>query len=314
MALALAQAEQRFGSLHGVIHAAGSLESLPIHKMTAQEVEVAFKPKIQGLCVLDKVIGGRPLDFCLLVSSLSAVLGGLGYGAYAAANAFMDAFALHRNRASNTRWSAIDWDAWRSDKQGAVERPMASEEVLGMTISESQSAFGRILARDIPASMVVSTGDLKARIDRWINLRVLAKPEPSDAKISSLQPRPNLSVAYAAPRSRAEQVVAQVWQDLLGMDRVGINDDFFEIGGHSLLAIQILSRLREEFELDLPANILFEHPTVAGLVEALHRKQTEYVEEGTLRQILQEITELSEQEIDSQLAQEGQRMLKTKAE
>jgi phthiocerol/phenolphthiocerol synthesis type-I polyketide synthase E len=71
--------------------------------------------------------------------------------------------------------------------------------------------------------------------------------------------------AFVAPRTPAESIIAEVWQEVLGVDRVSVHDDFFQLGGHSLLATQIIARLRKAFQVELPVQSLFEAPTVADL-------------------------------------------------
>ncbi|MEU6681610.1 amino acid adenylation domain-containing protein [Streptomyces sp. NPDC046832] len=78
--------------------------------------------------------------------------------------------------------------------------------------------------------------------------------------------RPELSVLYAAPGDREEQQVAATVAQILGLDEVGVDDNFFELGAHSLLATKIITRVRAEFQTDIPVSVVFEHPTVAGLV------------------------------------------------
>jgi acyl carrier protein len=81
--------------------------------------------------------------------------------------------------------------------------------------------------------------------------------------------RPELQEAFVAPRSQSEELVAGIWSNVLGLERIGVYDSFFELGGHSLLVVQIVSRIREVFEVELPLRSLFEVPTIAGLTELI---------------------------------------------
>jgi len=71
------------------------------------------------------------------------------------------------------------------------------------------------------------------------------------------------------PRTETEKALAAIWRELLVVDEIGINDDFFDLGGQSLVAIKALSRIRDTFAVDLPLGNLFEHPTIAGLAEVI---------------------------------------------
>jgi amino acid adenylation domain-containing protein len=77
------------------------------------------------------------------------------------------------------------------------------------------------------------------------------------------------SAPYQAPRTPAEQVVAEIWSQVLGVETIGVFDSFFELGGHSLMATQVITRVREAFEIDLHLRNVFESPTIAGLAEAI---------------------------------------------
>jgi acyl carrier protein len=80
---------------------------------------------------------------------------------------------------------------------------------------------------------------------------------------------------YVAPRTETERVLAEIWARVLGLTKVGIHDNFFEIGGHSLVATQIVSQVRDEFEMELPLRALFETPTVEGLAEIIDSETSE---------------------------------------
>jgi hypothetical protein len=78
-----------------------------------------------------------------------------------------------------------------------------------------------------------------------------------------------LASAYVAPRNAVEEVVAGIWAEALGVDQVGVFDDFFALGGHSLLSTRIVSRLGDAFQVKVPLHRVFSDPTVAGLASAL---------------------------------------------
>ncbi len=256
---AVSEAESAFGSLNGVIHAAGTTDPAtlrPIHELGTKECEEQFRPKVAGLLVLHRVLEGKNLDFCLLTSSLSTVLGGVGLAPYAAANNYMDAFAHARNQDHGVPWITVDWDSWR------LSQPADSVSVLShltMETPEGVETFARALEASAPRRIVVSTGDLENRIERWVR-----KSEATPATTPAVHARPE-GATYVAPRNPTEEAVAAIWVTLFGIERVGIHDNFFELGGQSLLALQLTTRLRETFHVDVKVQDVFDAATVAEL-------------------------------------------------
>lgn len=80
---------------------------------------------------------------------------------------------------------------------------------------------------------------------------------------------PQTAREHTAPHTETEKVLAALWSEVLNVEPIGIDDDFFDLGGQSLLAIRVVARIRDTFEVDLPLRNLFEHPTVAGLAEVI---------------------------------------------
>ncbi|HRI49612.1 MAG TPA: SDR family NAD(P)-dependent oxidoreductase, partial [Pseudomonadota bacterium] len=113
MQTAVDAAVARFGPIRGVIHSAGVPGGGVIQRRSHEAAAAVLAPKVTGTLVLDTIFRHRDLDFFVLCSSLSSVLGGFGQADYSAANAFLDAFAHHRSARSRGLSAAINWDAWR---------------------------------------------------------------------------------------------------------------------------------------------------------------------------------------------------------
>jgi acyl transferase domain-containing protein/thioesterase domain-containing protein len=113
MRAVVSDALKRFGAIHGVIHAAGTLDDGLIQLKTAESALGVLAPKVKGALVLDEVLGGRPLDFFVLFSSISSLLGLQGQVDYTAANAFLDAFASSRSARCSGQTISINWSAWQ---------------------------------------------------------------------------------------------------------------------------------------------------------------------------------------------------------
>lgn len=117
------------------------------------------------------------------------------------------------------------------------------------------------------------------------------------------QVRPALDAEYIAPRNPVEEVLVGVWCEVLGLDRIGVNDNFFDLGGHSLKATQIVSRVNDAFRVRTTLQSLFENPTVALSAQALERLGAETgTDVAQLAQVLTELNRLSDAEIDTLLA------------
>jgi len=177
-------------------------------------------------------------------------------------------FAHQCSQTSVGPWISIDWDTWEFPDVSGSETDQAH---LSMYPDEGAEALIRILSSALLPQVVVSTGYLDARIDQWVNLQSLreakARRERQSARLHS---RPELATSYLAPRTGVEQEVAEVWQEMLGVATVGVIDNFFsDLGGSSMLATQLIARMRERFQIELPLRRFFEGPTIAELAEAI---------------------------------------------
>ncbi|NES13761.1 MULTISPECIES: type I polyketide synthase [Micromonospora] len=142
----------------------------------------------------------------------------------------------------------------------------------GMTAAEATAAFDRLLTAPVLPEQVVVTGRDLARLRRLaasITPALLAGEVEQLAPPRGTHPRPDLDTPYVAPATDVERAVAAIWQDVLGLDRVGVHDDFFALGGHSLAAVQIGAKIRSRFGVELNLRGFFDSPTVAHTVAVL---------------------------------------------
>jgi acyl transferase domain-containing protein len=325
MSAVVAQARERFGAIHGVIHAAGIAGGGIIQVKEREAAEAVLAPKVKGALVLDAVLGEEKLDFFLLCSALSSVLGGPAQVDYCGANAFLDAFAQRKAPHGGTWTVTVNWDIWREvglavNTSVPLElREIRQREVAGgMSSPEGVEVFRRILHSRL-SQVVVSMQDLGflKQLSRTFNAEAYLEELEKARQSEPAHPRPHLANPYVAPRNQAEQTIAGVWQQLLGIEQVGAHDNFFQLGGHSLLATQVCSHLREIFQVELPLRSFFEKPTVAGLAEATGRPQPEQAKieapalqkrprgEQDFAHLLAELDQLSPEEVEALLAAES---------
>jgi NAD(P)-dependent dehydrogenase (short-subunit alcohol dehydrogenase family)/acyl carrier protein len=266
---AFTAAKKQFGPINGVIHAAGLILGdafRPISETDPDSCRRQFEPKVDGLVILDEIIAGLDLDFCMLVSSLSSMLGGLRYGAYSAANAFMDVMAARRNRSSRFPWLAVNWDAWlRTEDEARLKAGKALPDGFVLSGADGVDAFRRLLAADAGVQVVVSTGDLQERLHQWVGEGLKRMETVQSVK----HQRPVLQTEYVAPRTPLETTIATVWQELLGIEKVGVMDNFFELGGDSFLGIQLIAKLKAQLGVKLSAVALYEGPRVSLLAQLI---------------------------------------------
>jgi len=245
----LNEVDSRFGSIRGVIHAAGILDAdtfKPVQELDVATCERQFGPKIDGLCVLERELRGQPLDFWMLTSSLSTVLGGLGYGAYAAANTFLDAFAAAQNRRGSVPWMTINWDQWQFEEGGEGASNKSDLAKLAIKPREGVAVFERLMRLDEPRRIIVSTAPLTTRLARYIAPAQQRDAQSAGAPVVHHQRPADLEATYKPPQTEAECALAEIWQDALGVDRVGAADNFFDLGGHSMLTVQVIGVIEKK--------------------------------------------------------------------
>ncbi|MCC5616017.1 condensation domain-containing protein [Nostoc sp. CHAB 5836] len=281
MQVAITEALEKFGQINGVIHAAGIAGGGIIQLKTEDVANSVLAPKVKGTLVLEEILNLKNinLDFLALCSSHSSILSEFGQIDYCAANAFLDVYAYERTSKSDQFTVAINWGSWQEVGM-AVETALPEQLKLqreenlkkGILSQEGAEAFNRILLSSLP-HVVVSPQDFQKVIEQdnafnYLEKELTLLSEISTTNIAQLShPRPNLANAYVAPRNEVEQTLTNIWQQFLGIEKVGIYDNFFELAGDSIITIQIVAKANQ-LGLKLTSQQMFLHQTIAELATA----------------------------------------------
>lgn len=256
-----AEIERSIGPVRGVVHAAGIIDHKYfelIEDITGQNTLALLAPKARGIENIYEVFGSRNPDFVWITSSLASVVGGLGYSSYSAANLYMDHFVS--SRASQLRnWKCI----------GLAEMVFTEEENAAGALKPSQIAelFDKSLAVKESGVIVETVEELSLRLKKLYEQKEqlgAANAEQSAGDDFMLE-RPELSTSYVAPGTETETKLQQVFGRFFGMDRIGMEDSFFELGGDSLKAMILLKKIRNEFNVNVTMADFFAKPTIRQL-------------------------------------------------
>jgi phthiocerol/phenolphthiocerol synthesis type-I polyketide synthase E len=279
-------AEARFGTLNGVIHAAGLPGGAMIARTDPDSARHVLAAKVDGMRVLAPLLLARRLDFVALCSSTAGLLGEPGQVAYCAANASLDAWA-HHLRHQGVPAVSIDWATWR--EVGMAVETSVPEDLKAwrartlaeaITPREGAEAFRRVLAAGLHQVMIAPPADtpLAAEVGAGVNLSPVAS-----ARAAGRVPRPIMPHPYTPPTNDIQRALAAVWEELLGVAPIGIDDDFFALGGHSLLATRILAAVWRDFSVEMSLAGFFGYPTIAQLADKIVLDQIASYDQGAVQ-------------------------------
>lgn len=280
------QIRLRFGTINGVIHSAGVIDYAGvIQRRNNSMTEDSMAARVKGALVLDTILKDTKLDFFVFFSSLGNILykDRFGQVGYVAGNEFLEAFTDFKNSQNGTYTITINWCDWLdvgmvmkaldnqcNGDQKRIEANIRELSVYAISPSQGAEIFSRIMESPFP-HLIISPQDLPEMIEQ-MNIRqndsldsawMMSEMKPPE----TLYERPELSTKYAAPRNKIEQKLVDIFQRFFGIDQVGIYDDFFELGGNSLIAITVISIIHKELNVEVPLVEIFNKPTIWNLAE-----------------------------------------------
>jgi len=312
-------AERAWGRpLAGVLHLAGAgtaatwadLEAHAVAGESPAAFAAMFHAKVLGTWALSRLLRDRPGTPLVLFSSVNGHFGGSSFGAYAAANSFLDGFARAWDGREGGVARCLAWSLWDGVGIGAGATASAAERrgfraipadagvasfLVAMRLERPHLLIGLDGANphvrraldgagepELEVVMAVSGDVSPERVERELApladpagaaLRVVRLPEvPRDADGALDEDALGDQRPYEEPATELERSIASIWGDLLRHPRVGRGDSFFELGGDSLRAVQVMARTGRSIGRDLDLHMLYDHPTVGELAEALEEQ------------------------------------------
>ncbi|WP_416973034.1 SDR family NAD(P)-dependent oxidoreductase [Streptomyces sp. 4F14] len=266
--------------LVAVVHAAGVLADGVVTGMTADQVEEVLRPKVDGVLNLHELTKDAGLAAFVLFSSVAGVLGSPGQGNYAAANAFLDAFARQR-RAEGLPVQSQAWSFWEeiSGMTAVVRDRDFPDGTLPLATPFALALFDEALRQDEAALTLArfDLGKLRTRGAPGL-LRGLVPATPATV--------PAVALRDLAPAERAQRLLTEVRciaAELLGHadpEALPLDRSLHEFGLDSLTAVELRNRLSTLTGLRLPATLVFDHSALRGLAEHLDGEVTASLEGG----------------------------------
>jgi acyl carrier protein len=302
------------------------------YRVSVQGVDVydaMFRSKVYGTWAIHRLLTERPEAICVAFSSVISLFGGATFGAYAAAQSFLNSYSLRRRPNGQPGAHCFIWSVW--DEMGMSKRDPAfvrniyrsagyfvipeekgidsliaalsrgqSDLVIGL--DRSKPNVHRLLDDAQPLQKLVAcyTGrdgataapglegltvrdrfgaESRCELDRLETMPLTSTGEVDQDALRMLRQEKGAAVDQggAPPRTETEKRIADIWRDVLAISRPGIHDGFFQIGGNSLTATQVLSRLRQAFQVRLDMRDLFEHATIAELATLVQERRDRQV-------------------------------------
>lgn len=258
----ITKVKDQWGDIHGVIHCAGTPGGGLSQFKTRDMADKVFEAKVLGTYTLCSLLQHDCLDFFVLCSSITSIVGEASQIDYCSANACLDAFpyaGLFEN--SGTVFTSINWNTWQ-DVGMAVETARPANMSFfkrnnDITPDEGAQIFLDTLRQD-GKQMILSTLPLLSFIER---MQTQAADDVSTPDLLERHTILTTDISYQPPRNEVETQLAIIWQDIFSLDKVGMQDDFFMLGGHSLTALRLLSKIEKQFNISISVSTFLEQAT-----------------------------------------------------
>lgn len=275
---ALEQVHETFGPINGLFHTAGILADGLIESKDAAKAAEVLAPKVTGTRNLHQLLKSEPLDFVVYTSSINALSAPAGQVDYAAANAFLDVFANYQTAQGGPFSLSINWPGWQEVGLLASMEPSVWQQAAlkkGISPLQGKQILDTLLGYDHP-QVLVSPEPLLAQAQP----EVVETVDDVDDALTSVTTATD-DDREDGPKTDTEKKLAAIWSEFLGIEQIGIYDNFFEIGGSSLLATQISAQVRSVFDVPIKPRAFFDAPTISDLATHIDQVKQGNIDDQT---------------------------------
>ncbi|SBT46860.1 type I polyketide synthase [Micromonospora narathiwatensis] len=258
--------------VRGIVHAAGVLDDRTVDALDEESLRRVLRPKVTGALTLHTLFPPGSTDFFVLFSSAGQLLGLPGQASYAAGNAFLDGLARHRRAAGDGGARSILWTSWRglgmSTSAAVIDAELAARGTADVSAAEAFSSWERVQRHDLGEAVVLrvlpeSAGGRRPPLLSELPTGAGADPAPEAAAPSWAGL--DGAALHAHLRQRISEQVAD--ETRLPATEVDPHRPLSEMGLDSVMTTRIRSALEREFQLALPATLLWDQPTVGAIAE-----------------------------------------------
>ena len=293
----------------GIVHASGVTGGglMQAQSMAVDKTE-NWSAKVIPLLGIEKVMQFCNVDFVIFNTSIGALCGSVGQLDNTVANIVLDAWAMRQQRAG-TRVMGIRWDVWRQvgmiNKMASLHARLSGEELKGGIAPDAALAAVKACLGMMVELPVVSGRSLAAMLDEARTKRGLATDalESADLKAEgSVGQRPPLMVEWRGARHALDRALVDLFESRLGLSGIGIDDDYVELGGDSLMAMPLAKEIRDLFDLSaFSVAQIFRQRTVANIADYLTESQEEKERLFALAELLESVKHMRPEDVSASL-------------
>ncbi len=277
-------AEKCFGEINGIIHSAGIIDFAGvIQRRDRKENERVFAPKVDGTLILNDIFGRRKLDFFVLCSSMSSLCAHFGQVGYSSANAFLDAFANYKTKNDKVFTISINWEQWLGvgmdiiRMENAPKGQETNEIKQGISPEQGIEVFKRSIDHNF-SNLAVSLIDVDLRRKLIQVTDKTFECDENEKEFSLLHSKLNSSNLSINSIGKIEEKLVEIWKKILGYEETKTNENFFALGGNSLNALNVITKIQKELDITVSIAEFFNRPTIESLAQFIvaHREKSVY--------------------------------------